>query len=65
MNNFENELAHLLNKYSKEGGSSTPDFILARYLCQCLASFDMVMRERRSWYSDKSPHPTLLVVEPK
>lgn len=37
--NFEKELAILINKYSKENESDTPDFILAQYLKGCLANY--------------------------
>ena len=37
---FEKELTDLLNRYSKENGSNTPDFILARYLIGCLKNYD-------------------------
>lgn len=60
MSEFERELGNLLNRFSKESGSNTPDFILARYLSYCLEAFNMAMRERRSWYGCKSdPHPVL------
>ena len=36
MDTFRKELAALLNKYNKEIGSNTPDFILAGYLIGCL-----------------------------
>lgn len=48
MDNFENELRALINKYSMENGSMTPDFILAGYLKACLEAFNfaMISRER-------------------
>lgn len=50
-NNFERELRDLLNKHSKEGGSDTPDFILARYLVDCLKVYDNALKMREGWYS--------------
>lgn len=44
--NFRNELIILLNKYSKENGSNTPDFILAVYLNGCLGVFDAAVKAR-------------------
>ena len=50
INNFENELKQLINRYSMESGSDTPDFILARYLQGCLDAFDLAVRQREEWY---------------
>lgn len=47
---FLQELTDLLNKYSQENGSDTPDFILAKYLFNCLGSFDTAVTEREDWY---------------
>jgi hypothetical protein len=47
---FHDELASLINKYSLENGSNTPDFILALYLQQCLATFNDIMKKREDWY---------------
>lgn len=48
--NFETELQHLINRHSKENGSNTPDFILAKYLDVCLANFNSAVAERERWY---------------
>ena len=45
---FQTELRHLINKYSKENGSDTPDFVLAEYLTLCLRNFDYCVRYRES-----------------
>ena len=37
--NFEQELKDIINRYSKENGSNTPDFILGEYLTDCLKTF--------------------------
>jgi len=51
---FRKELEQLINKYSKENGSDTPDFILARYLENVLQNFDAAVNEREQWY-DRTP----------
>jgi hypothetical protein len=47
---FSEALAGILNRYSKENGSNTPDFILAKFLECCLAAFDGVTLDRERWY---------------
>lgn len=47
---FRTDLQHLINRYSLENGSNTPDFILANYLCDCIASFNRIIQEREKWY---------------
>ena len=47
---FRIELERLLNRWSKENESSTPDFILANYLINSLAAYDSAVREREIWY---------------
>lgn len=46
---FERDLASLLNRYSRENGSNTPDFILARYLVQCLDAWNENVSRRTAW----------------
>ena len=43
---FEKELEQLINKYSIENESNTPDFILASYLRDCLNAFNKITEER-------------------
>ena len=50
---FETELADLINRYSMENGSDTPDFILARYLGDCLKTFNRANKRRERWYGRK------------
>lgn len=50
MSDFEKELRHLLNSYSMENESNTPDFILARYLTGCLRLFNVTANSRAEWY---------------
>ena len=47
---FVKELTELLNRYSKENNSDTPDFILANYLSMALDNFDAAVKERELWY---------------
>ena len=46
---FEKELQALLNKYSMENPSDTPDFILAAYLSNCLRAFNLAHEETAKW----------------
>ncbi len=43
---FKSDLTRLLNSYSKENGSDTPDWILAEYLLSCLSAFDRATHAR-------------------
>ncbi len=47
---FEKELEQLINKYSIENESNTPDFILASYLRDCLNAFNKITKERDKWW---------------
>lgn len=47
---FQQELSLLINMHSKENGSNTPDFILARYMYDCLKAFDNASLARSNWY---------------
>lgn len=59
---FEKELKSLINKYSKENESNTPDFILVQYISGCLAVFNMVVQQRENWYG-RYPLPTTNVAK--
>jgi hypothetical protein len=48
---FKKDLASLLNKYSFENRSNTPDFILAEYLFSCLEAFEKASYIRETWYN--------------
>ena len=48
--NFKHDLAKLINLYSLESVSNTPDFIIAEYLTNTLLEFDKLMRSRDNWY---------------
>jgi uncharacterized FlgJ-related protein len=53
-NNFLSELTKLINRYSKENASNTPDYILAEYLCSCLDVFSTTVRTREQWYGRRT-----------
>jgi len=68
---FRAELEMLINKYSKENGSDTPDFVLARYLENVLQNFDAAVKEREEWYGRQPrvfdadvPFPTVEQIPP-
>lgn len=48
--NLRKELSALLNSYSRENESNTPDFILADFMLKCLQAFDEAAAERERWY---------------
>lgn len=50
---FESELSALLNRYSKENDSNTPDYILATFLNRCLTAFDNAVRQRSFYYTQE------------
>lgn len=50
---FSQELKQLINKYSMENGSDTPDWILANYIKRCLDAYELTIDERETWYGRK------------
>lgn len=54
---FEKKLEQLLNDYSMENGSNTPDFLLARFLMNCLNAYNAAVRKRDIWYKGKVQEP--------
>lgn len=52
---FQAELYNLINKYSMENGSNTPDFILSKYLVACLDAFNEAVTTRTEWYAPEKP----------
>ncbi len=63
IDDFRKELQDLINKYSKENGSDTPDFILAEYLTDCLKIFDKTIQLRNHWYGIMPNESRMPVVE--
>ena len=51
---FTSELSCLLNRHGMESASGTPDFIIARYLTDCLLAWNRSMQEREAWYGRKA-----------
>lgn len=47
---FEQELTALINKYSAENDSDTPDFILAEFVMGCLKAWNVGVQSREQWY---------------
>ena len=60
--NFKQELESLINSYSLENQSDTPDFILAKYLQTCLDNFSAAILQREEWYG-RQKHITDLPVD--
>jgi hypothetical protein len=54
---FEESLREVINRYSKENASNTPDFILAQYLNSCLDAFNQTVQQRETWYG-RDPRPS-------
>ena len=50
---FFEELQSLINRYSIENGSNTPDFILAKYLLTSLINWQDTYKAREEWYVRK------------
>ena len=46
---FLKELETLINKFSLENKTNTPDFILAQYLKTCLDAYEMAIVRRIKW----------------
>ena len=53
---LERDLAGLLNRYSLENGSDTPDYLLAQYLLACLAAYNTVVSAREVWWGRRLRH---------
>jgi len=51
MKDFRKELTTLINSQSKENGSNTPDWVLAKFLEDCLAIFDNAVNLRSKYYN--------------
>ncbi len=52
---FVREVAEVINRYSLENESNTPDFIIAEHLWSCLLSFNETVQSRNDWYSLTPP----------
>lgn len=50
---FNKELEGLINRYSKEAGSNTPDYILVEFIKNSMENFHHATRLRDNWYGGK------------
>ena len=50
---FREELESLINHHSIENQSDTPDFLLSRYICDCLRVYAKIVKARDKWYGFK------------
>lgn len=57
MISFDSELRQLLNSYSKENDSDTPDYILAQYIQDCLDAYNRALQTREKWYGRDIKNP--------
>jgi hypothetical protein len=48
--NFEEEVRAVINRYSMENDSDTPDFILAQFVRGCLDNFAIATCRRDEWF---------------
>jgi hypothetical protein len=46
---FMRDVREIINRNSLEQGSNTPDFIIARYLRDCLMAWDYAAQSRAIW----------------
>ena len=60
---FQQELEQLINKHSQENGSNTPDFVLAKYMHNCLGAFNEAVQDRELWYGRKPVEASVETVE--
>jgi hypothetical protein len=60
---FNRELISLLNRYSKENGSNTPDFILANYLNSCLHTFNNTINQREKFFGRNIAESEIMEVD--
>jgi hypothetical protein len=51
---FQSELECLINRYSQEQASNTPDFILAGYLESVLEAYNQTVTKRDDWFGIRS-----------
>ena len=55
---FEDELLTLLNRFSQENESNTPDYILRDYLLDCLHAYNRALQIREKWYGREITNAT-------
>jgi len=52
---FKRELAALLNRYSLESESMTPDYVVAEYLIGCLQAWNQAQKLRCAFFYSGKP----------
>lgn len=52
--NIIKEFEVIINQYSLENDSNTPDFILAEYLFDCLLTGHLLIAKRTVWYNPEN-----------
>ena len=55
---FERDLTRLINEHGLEKYSSTPDYLLAKFLVNCLRGYGTAMQSLVSWHGGNVPTPT-------
>lgn len=56
LSDFRKAVESTINRFSKENGSNTPDFILAQFLVDSLSAYDKAVTAREKWYG-REPNP--------
>ena len=49
---LKKEIETLINKYSRENISDTPDFVLAQFLLDSLKAYEQATQQREAWYGN-------------
>lgn len=52
LDDFTRDLTTLINRYSLEQESNTPDFILAMFLTKCLFAYCTTAKDDKKWNSN-------------
>lgn len=60
MSNIEKEIRSIINKYSQENNSNTPDFILAQYIMESLKAFENAVNAREKWHGRRDEKETVM-----
>lgn len=50
---LQDALREIINRYSRENESNTPDYILAKFMNECLVAFEEATKDRDKWYGIK------------
>lgn len=52
---LKREVAAVLNKYSQENRSNTPDYMLANFMLGCLNVYENTISAREVWFGRPDP----------